>query len=901
MDVGPTPVGLDGPLTRLRDRLAAARTRSTCVVVDADAGVGLTTLLQAFVEELGGDVAVHTARGLAWETSVRSAVLHQLVGGDVHGHDDLVDRLGCRSRPVTAVVVDDAHLADAASLRHLAGAVRHDPEAHLLLVLGRHRPPDADPVVLSVLDAAGDTVVDLPHLTPDDVAELAGRHGVALRPSTAAHLTRHTRGAPRPVVALLRELPRETWAQSTGPLPAPRHVRAGVRAALDAADAPTRRLVETVAVLGEPTPLPVVAEILGLADPLPVVDAAVSAGLITARDGPDGTDLDTVDPMVRAAVLDGITRTAVAAAHTAIAEVLAASDPSRALAHRARATPLPDPGLAAHLTSAADHSGATGAWSTAATLFGLASRLTTDIQDRESTFLRAVDAQISAGDIASAADHLAAVESLRETPLRNSVLGYLAILRGRPEEASARLRRAWETVRPAHDPESAATVCHRQVLHNLARCDGRRLVRWADQAVTLVGADHPVAVEVGAIRGLGLGATGRMREALVGYENLWDHNRGGPVGQRVQMGAGWLHLAADDVARARTELETAIPTDHLGGSTRIALWAHSWLARTCFVTGDWPAAMRAAQAGLTLADRTGTRLMVPLLSWTVAQIGALRGDWETAERALRQGDSGTQDYAIMRVPAALARASVAEARADYAAVLRALSPLTESWAPEDIVEPGFWPWPDVYGNALVMEGRLDDAEAFLSPHEQRARDRGHRSAQARLAYVRGRLLGARGDIDAAVDVFDGALGTLADLPLLHDRARVAFAYGQTLRRAGRRRDADLVITEARDHFRALGATTYAARCERELKAGGVRAVIADRPHDALTPQEDAVAALVATGMTNREVAAELFLSVKTVQYHLTRVYAKLGIRSRAELAARRAQDRTTDPATVEPG
>ena len=62
-----------------------------------------------------------------------------------------------------------------------------------------------------------------------------------------------------------------------------------------------------------------------------------------------------------------------------------------------------------------------------------------------------------------------------------------------------------------------------------------------------------------------------------------------------------------------------------------------------------------------------------------------------------------------------------------------------------------------------------------------------------------------------------------------------------------------------------------------------------------------VAALVATGMTNREVAAELFLSVKTVQYHLTRVYAKLGIRSRAELAARRAQDRTTDPATVEPG
>lgn len=67
----------------------------------------------------------------------------------------------------------------------------------------------------------------------------------------------------------------------------------------------------------------------------------------------------------------------------------------------------------------------------------------------------------------------------------------------------------------------------------------------------------------------------------------------------------------------------------------------------------------------------------------------------------------------------------------------------------------------------------------------------------------------------------------------------------------------------------------------------MRAVLnKDRPHDMLTPQEDAVAALVATGLSNREVAAELFLSVKTVQFHLTRVYAKLGIRSRAELAAR---------------
>ena len=115
------------------------------------------------------------------------------------------------------------------------------------------------------------------------------------------------------------------------------------------------------------------------------------------------------------------------------------------------------------------------------------------------------------------------------------------------------------------------------------------------------------------------------------------------------------------------------------------------------------------------------------------------------------------------------------------------------------------------------------------------------------------------------------------------------SFGQTLRRAGRRAEADAVITAARDAYLALGAATYVARCDRELAAGGVNVVRGHREFDDLTPQEEAVAGLVAQGRSNKEVAAELFLSVKTVQFHLTRVYAKLGVRSRAELAARRSR------------
>ena len=155
----------------------------------------------------------------------------------------------------------------------------------------------------------------------------------------------------------------------------------------------------------------------------------------------------------------------------------------------------------------------------------------------------------------------------------------------------------------------------------------------------------------------------------------------------------------------------------------------------------------------------------------------------------------------------------------------------------------------------------------------------------RLGYAEGRLLGATGDLPGARRAFEESLALLDGLPLRYDLARVNFAYGQTLRRAGKRREADAVISTARDLYLSLGAHTYVQRCERELKAGGMNPLPGPRGHIELTPQEEAVTLLVAQGLSNREVAAELYVSPKTVQYHLTRIYAKLGVRSRVELAA----------------
>jgi DNA-binding CsgD family transcriptional regulator len=353
------------------------------------------------------------------------------------------------------------------------------------------------------------------------------------------------------------------------------------------------------------------------------------------------------------------------------------------------------------------------------------------------------------------------------------------------------------------------------------------------------------------------------------------------------MGRGWLQLTQDDVDGARSSLEGAVATAGLGGSARISLWALGWLARVQFLTGEWDRALHSVEQGRALAASSGIVLATPLLEWTAAQVHAFRGSWEDAAAAVRAADVVTQDYEMMQIPALLARAQIGEAEADYAKVRRVLDPLTRMAAGTALEEPGFWPWADVLANALVIDGQLAAADVFLRPHEDRARARGHRSTMARLGYARGRLLGAMGDLPAARRAFEESLALLDGLPLRYDLARVNFAFGQTLRRGGKRREADAVISTARDLYLSLGAQTYVQRCERELKAGGLHPLRGPRGHAELTPQEEAVSLLVAQGLSNREVAAELYVSPKTVQYHLTRIYAKLGVRSRAELGAAR--------------
>jgi DNA-binding CsgD family transcriptional regulator len=182
--------------------------------------------------------------------------------------------------------------------------------------------------------------------------------------------------------------------------------------------------------------------------------------------------------------------------------------------------------------------------------------------------------------------------------------------------------------------------------------------------------------------------------------------------------------------------------------------------------------------------------------------------------------------------------------------------------------------------ALIAVGRLDEAEEKLVPWEERSRALDRSWALAITSRCRALLLAARGDLAAAQAVFERALAEheRAQDPFQH--ARTLLAQGVAQRRAKQRGAARLTLEQALAIFERLGAPLWAEKARAELARIGGRAP----SRGELTEAERRIARLVAEGRTNREVAAALFLTVHSVETALTRVYRKLGVRSRAELA-----------------
>jgi DNA-binding CsgD family transcriptional regulator len=254
-----------------------------------------------------------------------------------------------------------------------------------------------------------------------------------------------------------------------------------------------------------------------------------------------------------------------------------------------------------------------------------------------------------------------------------------------------------------------------------------------------------------------------------------------------------------------------------------------------------------------------------------------------------------------------ARVALAFAMDDPEAVLAAARPVVFDLAGAEPALLSFWPQ---YAHALARVGRLAEAAGALAPFAELARARGRRSAIAAAARVEGFIHAAAGRPDAARRAYQVALASLDGLCAPHEEALTRLDYGRFLRHQSQRRAALRELYAARAAFARLGAVPFLARCDAELghevptvptvpmvpaevptapaanaqlSASTVRAVPTwPAP---LTARQLAVAEAVAEGKSNRQVARELYITVKTVEYHVSQIFAKLGIDARADIAA----------------
>jgi DNA-binding CsgD family transcriptional regulator len=300
------------------------------------------------------------------------------------------------------------------------------------------------------------------------------------------------------------------------------------------------------------------------------------------------------------------------------------------------------------------------------------------------------------------------------------------------------------------------------------------------------------------------------------------------------------------------------------------------------LAGRWEDAATRAREGIEIAEQTGQEPARLRALGAQAMVKASRGEVERARSDAHATLVASEKRGVMMATMAAASGLglLELALGDADAAHDALGPVVERVEAGGVREPGSvrFVFDDV--EALIELGRTDEAEALLERWEARARKLDRASALAAAGRCRGLLSAAQGDLEGALTCLELALVQHERAPIPFDRARTLLVLGSTRRRGGVRRAAREALEEARAIFEELGAAIWAETARAELaRIGGRRASGAD-----LTATEERVAELVAQGLTNRAVADELFVSDRTVEGHLTRIYAKLGVRSRAELA-----------------
>lgn len=902
------------------DRLRSAPERSSrdsepdsaaaAVVLEAPRGTGRTTVLDGLRRRWAGQVQALSIP--AWTREVPLALLRRLFPEEmahrgIHQHsgdpqpspallfrltEELVTAVASPASQQRLFLLDDVENADPASLKVLALMADMLPPRSGIFVfapasdLRTQLPPDVEAffshpqrqrVRLGLLDAV-------------EIQNLAHSLGVTgVDHNAALMIAIHTGGRLRDIVETLQEVPGRSWPPHLHHVITPPRLTAEVRHAVKQLCDDARELLEAFMVLGDEPDLTDLAAAADVADPLPAVEECVSYGLIEGMPTGLHGSLAAPRPAIRDAVLSTVPQLRRRELFHRAAQQ--ADDPAKQALFCAAAEKRANPQLSAQLQHYAEQLSRLGRWEESAEYRLAASKLAETTEGRQRILVHAVDALVTAGRLDQATIWLNELESIAPSAERDAVLAHIAMHHGRAADAAELLRRAAHygvTSSPA-----IAQFAVRRAMDAVMRWRGHDVVYWADLAAAYSEPEDSQYKEAVAMRTLGTAAQGRVAAF---HPSSWsgDFDTGYPISQRFHLGAGWNLMMLDDLSSAVIELQAAVPTGFRDGSRRISLWARGWLARVQYMLGDWDEALRTAEAGLSEAQRTGITLLTPLLGWTATEILTLRNhDSSTAQWRRSGAADPLYSYLCMQVPARLTHSLVGSRAHDPQARVDVLLPLTQM-DPWSTQRNSFWPWQPELIRALADCGRSEEADHLAQDFAAHTLESPvGTQARAQLALGRAATLHRHSQ---AVEHFRHALELSTDSPQQTLRAEIRTALGQLLRRMGRRREAARYLEQAAEFYAEVRATERTRHLSQELRATGLsrfssvpapekRPGSRARPENPLTTQEQAVVDLVAAGHTNPETARTLFLSEKTVEYHLTRVYAKLGVRSRTELAS----------------
>ena len=879
------------------------------IALEGEAGIGKSTLWQAAVEHaLGRGLRVLSSRPAESERTLAHVGLGDLFEDVL---DDVLPALtpprrralevallveNADGRPVDqralgvavrsalealaddelVLAIDDLQWLDASSASALGFALRRLPEARIVLLWTRRLgESEESTAVEDALDADRIERVPVGPLSVGATHQILRRlfAGGVPRP-TLLRLHEVSGGNPFYALELARALDAGDAARDpTQPLPVPgrleelvsarlHHFTGATRAALALASADARLTLAQLADAG------IAPEAL---------EPALDENVIELASG----TVRFTHPLLASVLYQDLTASERQDAHRRLSEL--AEDPLSRARHLALSTTRPDAELATRLEAAAAAAAAQGAPTVAAELGEFAVRLTPPENgaDADRRAAAAARAHLAAGDVERgrvlAAQLAARADAGAE---RAEALLLLSETEDMPL-AVPLLKEALE--------EPGAPAILRASIHQRLSLDVR-FIEGLDAAEQHAVAAVELAEELGddglrgsALGGLALirfnaGKPGALELADSAYALAAQAASLQPVAA-AGFALGHILVWSGHFDRARTLLET-LDRDWSERDERMAAYALWYLALVELRCGNLERAGEYAEVSRSLsAQYVRDEAESPQSLFPSALVAAHRGDLGRA-RELARRSCELADFHGARLHAPLALIGLVELwSGDAEAAVTSFAAAEEVGDAADGAEPGMTWWRAEQVEALLELGLVDDAVVRLDAWEEAGRRLERDWALAHATRCRGLVAAAAGDVEQAVALLEEAVERHAAAGDPFSRARALLALGVTRRRARQKRPARDAIELARAGFEELGADGWAARAREELGAIGGRT-----RQEGLTPSERRVADLVASGRTNAEVAATLFLAERTVASHLTHVYAKLGVRSRTELA-----------------